>query len=321
MNPAIEAHGLTRRFGPLTAVDNIDLAVEQGRIFGLVGPDGAGKTTTIRMLCGIILPTAGTAIVAGSDVVRETDQLRDRIGYMSQRFGLYGDLTVRENMLLFAELFGVSRAEREARMIDLLRFSRLTEFQNRRAEQLSGGMKQKLALACTLIHRPEVLFLDEPTTGVDPVARREFWKILSGLLQQGTTIFVSTPYMDEAERCGQVGFMVSGRLLAVGTPEELKVHFDQQVIALRGRPRDTARQVALAVPGVSDVQIMGDVLHLYVDDAGQREPQLRVALDQAAVTTLTLRQIKPSMEDVFVSLTRALTPGPSPSGSGEVPDV
>jgi ABC-2 type transport system ATP-binding protein len=304
VNLAIEARGLTRRFGRLTAVNGIDLVVERGRIFGLVGPDGAGKTTTIRMLCGIIRPTAGTATVAGCDVMRQTDRLRDRIGYMSQRFSLYGDLTARENLLLFAELFGVARREREARMADLLRFSRLTGFQNRRADQLSGGMKQKLGLACTLMHRPEVLFLDEPTTGVDPVARREFWKILSDLLQQGTTIFVTTPYMDEAERCSQVAFMANGRILAAGTPEELKTRLDQAVIALRGRPRDAARQVALTLPGVSDVQIMGDVLHLYVDDAGRREPELRAALDQAGVTTLTLRPVKPSMEDVFVSLTK-----------------
>ncbi len=301
---AISTQGLTKRFGEILAVDHIDLAVTKGRIFGLVGPDGAGKTTTIRMLCGIVAPTAGAAVVAGQDVVRYPERVKDRIGYMSQRFSLYGDLTVRENIMLFADLFGVPAQEREPRLKELLAFSRLEPFQNRRAEFLSGGMKQKLALCCTLIHEPEVLFLDEPTTGVDPVSRREFWKILYDLLSRGVTIFVSTPYMDEAERCNAVAFMSQGRLLATGTPDELKAAIGKQVLAVRGTPRKVTRQVALSTPGIEDVQIMGDMLHLIVHDGNAVAAELERALKQENVEIHTLKQVKPSMEDVFLQLTR-----------------
>src|SRR5512132_2966858 len=237
---AIETRGLTKQYRGSTAVDGIDLRAPRGQIYGLVGPDGAGKTTTIRMLCGIIAPTAGQAIVAGYPVLTQPEQVIARIGYMSQKFTLYGDLTVRENLDFFAEMHGVSRQERDTRAVRLLEFSRLAEYQSRRAENLSGGMKQKLALACTLIHRPEVLFLDEPTTGVDPVSRREFWKILYDLLREGVTLFVATPYMDEAERCARVGFLSSGKFLAEGTPEELKRRLVYQIVELRARPRETA---------------------------------------------------------------------------------
>jgi ABC-2 type transport system ATP-binding protein len=222
MEPIIEARGLTRKFGELTAVDHLDLTVARGEIFGLVGPDGAGKTTTLRMLCGLMTPTEGSARVAGHDVDRESQGVKDQIGYMAQRFGLYADLTVEENMLFYGDLFGIVGQERQTLMVDLLRMTRMEEFRGRQAGKLSGGMKQKLALMCTLLHRPQVLFLDEPTNGVDPVSRRDFWMILYQLLKDGITIFMSTAYMDEAERFNRVGLMHKGKLIRCSPPEELK---------------------------------------------------------------------------------------------------
>jgi ABC-2 type transport system ATP-binding protein len=222
MPAVIETRDLTRRFDALTAVDRLNLSVERGEIFGLVGPDGAGKTTTLRMLCGLMNPSEGSASVAGHDVARESQAVKDRIGYMAQRFGLYVDLTVEENMTFYADLFGVLGAEREELTARLLRMTRMEEFRGRQAGRLSGGMKQKLALMCTLLHKPEVLFLDEPTNGVDPVSRRDFWAILYELLKQGITIFMTTAYLDEAERCNRVGLMHKGRLIRLETPEEMK---------------------------------------------------------------------------------------------------
>lgn len=222
MPDVIEIHDLTRRFGALTAVDSLSLRVATGEIFGLVGPDGAGKTTTLRMLCGLMDPTGGRARVAGHDVAREPQAVKDRIGYMAQRFGLYVDLTVQENMEFYGDLFGIVGAEREALMTELLRMTRMEEFRGRQAGRLSGGMKQKLALMCTLLHRPQILFLDEPTNGVDPVSRRDFWAILYRLLKDGITIFMTTAYLDEAERCNRVGLMHKGKLIRCAPPDELK---------------------------------------------------------------------------------------------------
>lgn len=218
----IETRGLTRRFGDLVAVDRLDLRVERGEIFGLVGPDGAGKTTTLRMLCGLMNPSEGSASVAGHDVARESQAVKDRIGYMAQRFGLYGDLTVDENMTFYGDLFGIVGQERAELTDQLLRMTRMEPFRKRQAGRLSGGMKQKLALMCTLLHRPEVLFLDEPTNGVDPVSRRDFWTILYQLLKDGITIFMTTAYLDEAERCNRIGLMHKGRLIRCETPGDLK---------------------------------------------------------------------------------------------------
>ncbi len=218
----IRAENLTRRFGSLTAVDRLNLEVAQGEVFGLVGPDGAGKTTTLRMLTGLMDPTEGHAWVAGHDVARESQAVKDRIGYMAQRFGLYGDLTVEENMVFYADLFGVTGGERNQLMAQLLRMTRMDPFQDRLAAKLSGGMKQKLALMCALLHHPEVLFLDEPTNGVDPVSRRDFWAILHDLVKRGLTVFVTTAYLDEAERCDRVGLMHRGRLIRCDKPAELK---------------------------------------------------------------------------------------------------
>jgi ABC-2 type transport system ATP-binding protein len=218
----IETHGLTRRFDELTAVDHLDLSVDRGEIFGLVGPDGAGKTTTLRMLCGLMNPTEGTAQVAGHDIVRDSQAVKDQIGYMAQRFGLYQDLTVEENMVFYADLFGITSGDRDNLTERLLHMTRMEPFRSRQAGRLSGGMKQKLALMCTLLHRPQILFLDEPTNGVDPVSRRDFWAILYELLKDGITIFMTTAYLDEAERCNRVGLMHKGKLLRCSAPDVMK---------------------------------------------------------------------------------------------------
>src|SRR5215471_20494961 len=222
MDAIIETRDLTRRFGELTAVDHLNLTVCKGEIFGLVGPDGAGKTTTLRMLCGLMDPSEGSARVAGHDAAHESQAVKDRIGYMAQRFGLYQDLTVEENMNFYADLFAITGGEREHLTEKLLRMTRMEPFRARRAGQLSGGVKEKLALMCTLLHKPEILFLDEPTNGVDPVSRRDFWAILYELLQDGITIFMTTAYLDEAERCNRVGLIHKGRLLRCLPPEALK---------------------------------------------------------------------------------------------------
>jgi ABC-2 type transport system ATP-binding protein len=222
MAPIIETHDLTRRFGDITAVDHLNLTVAQGEIFGLVGPDGAGKTTTLRMLCGLVDPSEGSALVAGHDAVREPQAVKDRIGYMAQRFGLYLDLSVQENMDFYADLFGIVGDERATLSERLLSMTRMDSFRSRLAGQLSGGMKQKLALMCTLLHRPQILFLDEPTNGVDPVSRRDFWAILYQLLKDGITILMTTAYLDEAERCNRVGLMHRGKLIRCDSPEALK---------------------------------------------------------------------------------------------------
>jgi ABC-2 type transport system ATP-binding protein len=222
MPPIIETSGLTRSFGGMVAVDHLDLSIGEGEIFGLVGPDGAGKTTTVRMLCTLVNPTGGSARVAGHDVVRESQAVKDEIGYMAQRFGLYSDLTVGENMDFYADLFDIVGEERKRLSAELLHMTRMAPFVDRQAGRLSGGMKQKLALMCTLLHHPRILFLDEPTNGVDPVSRRDFWAILYQLLKDGITVFLTTAYLDEAERCNRVGLMHKGKLVRCDTPEALK---------------------------------------------------------------------------------------------------
>jgi len=304
MEHAIETQELTRLFGETAAVDRLALEVRRPEICGLVGPDGAGKTTTLRMLAGILAPTSGQAQVLGFDVVRQTEEVKARIGYMPQRFSLYADLTVEENLSFFAEIYRVPRQERERRTVELLEFARLSEFRRRRAAYLSGGMKQKLALACTLIHRPQLLLLDEPTTGVDPVARREFWSILYRLLSRGQTILVSTPYMDEADRCSRVGFLSSGRLLTVGTPQELKAAYPYELLELRARPQEQAVALVRQVPGILDVQVFGEALHLVAADARAALEPVRARLRQAGLSLHHIRPVAPTMEDVFMALLR-----------------
>jgi len=310
----IETENLTRQFKKVTAVDGLNLAVARGEIFGLVGPDGAGKTTTIRMLCAIMDPTAGAATVAGFDTVRQSEEIKRRIGYMAQRFNLYGDLSVSENLDFFADVFQVRGRERQERKERLLQFARLTQFRRRRAAHLSGGMQKKLALACTLIHQPEVVFLDEPTTGVDPVSRREFWDILTELHLQGITIFVSTPYMDEAERCSRVGLIYRGRIIVCDEPKEIKGLVGGDLLELRpaeatgagalGRSLHRAEEAVAGLEGVLEVQTYGDLLHVFVDDAARRQAALVAALVAAGLEVADLRQTRPRMEEAFISLVR-----------------
>src|SRR5215831_10153155 len=238
----IQAKNLTRRFADLTAVDHLNLEIAEGEIFGLVGPDGAGKTTTLRLLCGLMDPTEGSVVVAGHEVAKEPDAVKDQIGYMAQRFGLYGDLTVDENMAFYADLFGIIGRERQELTERLLRMARLEPFRKRGAAKLSGGMKQKLALVCTLLHKPRVLFLDEPTNGVDPVSRRDFWMILRELVNTGVTIFVTTAYLDEAERCDRVGLMDRGRLVCCDSPDALRRQMQENWYEVRAGDQRRARE-------------------------------------------------------------------------------
>jgi ABC-2 type transport system ATP-binding protein len=294
----IQAQNLTRKFGDLIAVDHLNLEVNEGEIFGLVGPDGAGKTTTMRLLCGLMDPTEGKAIVAGHDVSRELDQMKDQIGYMAQRFGLYTDLTVAENMAFYADLFGVIGREREELSTRLLRMTRMDPFQNRPAGKLSGGMKQKLALMCTLLHKPRVLFLDEPTNGVDPVSRRDFWAILYQLVRDGLTVFVTTAYLDEAERANRVGFMYHGKLIRCDKPANLKHALDEQVFQVQSTDRRKTIELLEKQPGVLTVQPAGADLHLFLDEKVTSPEKL------AEITPFSYRPILPSLEDVFIALSR-----------------
>lgn len=306
----IEAKNLTRHYKKLEAVRGIDLAVPQGEIFGIVGPDGAGKTTTLQMLTGILTPTAGETRVAGVDVVRETDQLGGKIGYMSEGFTLYGALSVEENMDFFADLYGVPSRVRRERKEQLLHFARLKEARSRRAGNLSGGMKKKLALACTLMYSPQVLFLDEPTTGVDPVSRRDFWKLLHNWMQtsEGLTIFVSTPYMDEAERFDRVALMHQGQFIAIDTPQVLKASLTGEMLDIKAEPQATALQVLKATAGVSHAQVFGERLHLLVATNNGRGSSLNLenTLAAAGVTLLEQRRTEPTLEDVFVASIEAV---------------
>lgn len=311
----IQTAGLSRRFGPVLAVDGLDLAVQRGEIFGLVGPDGAGKTTVLRMLAAIMDPSAGRATVAGFDTARQAAAIKRRIGYMAQQFTLYGDLSVQENLDFYADIFGVRGRQRRDRRERLLHFARLTEFKQRRAGALSGGMKKKLALACALIHQPEILYLDEPTTGVDPVSRREFWDILSDLHVQGVTILVSTPYMDEAERCSRVGLMYQGRLVMCDSPEHIRQEVSGELVELRpaasaaGTPDGIgllrrADAATASLPGVLEVQTYGDLLHIFVDNAALRMPQIADALAAQGIAAAAMRPTQPRMEEAFTSLIR-----------------
>ncbi|MBI5382204.1 MAG: ABC transporter ATP-binding protein [Opitutae bacterium] len=305
---AIRAQGLRRTFGEVVAVDGLDLDVAEGEIFGLVGPDGAGKTTTMRLLTGILTSTAGSAQVAGCDVARDAERLKDHIGYMSQRFGLYPDLTVAENIAFYADIYSVPTAGRAAKIDQLLGFSNLTPFRQRLAGNLSGGMKQKLGLACALIHTPRVLFLDEPTNGVDPVSRRDFWRILYQLVREGVTIFVSTAYLDEAERCNRLALLHQGRLLGVGSPDEIKTLMGGALLEVRtAAPRRTALLLRERLAGAS-VGLFGDRVHVVARDPVAAEAQIRALLAAAGFELLSLRPIQPSLEDVFVSVLAAHEP-------------
>jgi ABC-2 type transport system ATP-binding protein len=321
-NLIIQTKNLTKRFRSLTAVDGLNLELEQGEIFGLVGPDGAGKTTTMRMLAGIMDPSEGEATVAGFDLRKQAERIKSRIGYMAQQFALYGDLSVLENISFFADVYGVRGQTRRQRIDRLLTFARLTEFADRRAGRLSGGMKKKLGLACALIHNPDILYLDEPTTGVDPVSRREFWDILAGLHADKTTVLVNTPYMDEAERCSRVGLMYEGRLIEKGTPAQIKALIPGQLMEFRpvsevvqgvGLLR-LAHRLLNGLPGVLEVQTYGDLMHVFVDDLEQRHPQIEAALAAEQINIENFRQTVPRMEEAFISLIGQLAGGKDLTG-------
>ncbi len=299
---AIRANGLRRTFDELVAVEGLNLDIAEGEIFGLVGPDGAGKTTTMRMLTGLLKPSGGAAEVAGFDVVRHAARLKEHIGYMSQRFGLYPDLTVMENIGFYADIYGVPARDRAEKIDRLLGFSNLTPFRQRLAGNLSGGMKQKLGLACALIHTPRVLFLDEPTNGVDPVSRRDFWRILYQLVRERVTIFVSTAYLDEAERCTRLALLHQGRLLGLGTPDEVKAMMPGSLLEVRTpAPRRTAALLRERLAAAS-VGLFGDRVHVAARDIVATEAAIRALVAAAGFELLSLHPIAPSLEDVFVAV-------------------
>ncbi len=301
----IETKNLRRTFNKTVAVDGLDMTVYKGEIFGLVGPDGAGKTTTLRLLTAIMDPTKGKATVAGFDTVKKAESIKEIIGYMAQSFSLYGDLSIVENINFFADIFGVSSKVRKERIERLLNFARLGAFRKRRAGQLSGGMQKKLGLACTLIHEPEILYLDEPTTGVDPVSRREFWDILTNLHVQGVTIVVSTPYMDEAERCSRIGLMYEGRLIECDTPDAIRQRVPGEVLQVHPDDRLKARAILRESPVVHEVQSYGELLHVFVDSAKTGEKIITGILNEGGVKVLAMRQVEPRVEEAFISLIRS----------------
>ncbi|MFT4110133.1 ABC transporter ATP-binding protein [Propionicimonas sp.] len=303
--PAVRVSGLRRSFGAVVAVDGVDLEVDDGGVFGLLGPDGAGKSTLIRMLATTLAPDAGRAEVFGLSVTGDTAAVRPRIGYMSQRFSMYPDLSVAENMEFFATVRGVSKAVRRERAPRLLEAMGLAEFADRQAQHLSGGMKQKLMLATTLMHEPDLLLLDEPTTGVDPVSRREFWRILAGLHREGKTVLVATPYMDEAERCTQIAFLDAGRIRQAGTPAEIKALVPGTLFEVRTADSRTATRVLAGLPGVLSAHPLGDVVRVLWDGTGRPEPVLAAAgLQDTAIDPIT-----PDMETVFAYLADAQQAG------------
>jgi ABC-2 type transport system ATP-binding protein len=296
----ISLRALTKRFGSVTAVDALSLEIAQGEIFGLVGPDGAGKTTTLRMLAGLVDPTEGSAIVAGFNSTTQTLEVRDRIGYMAQRFGLYGDLTVQENMQFYADLFGMSQSDHDSLSPKLLEMTRMADFVHRPAAKLSGGMKQKLALMCTLLHKPQVLFLDEPTNGVDPVSRRDFWTILHQLVRDGLTLLLTTAYMDEAERCHRVGLLHQGRLLRCDTTAALRQSLASDCYAVETQGGMRAERERLSrIPQVAAARPAGSSLHVFLKPGTSSETIWPTG------SNATVERILPSLEDVFVATVEA----------------
>lgn len=299
MKTSIKIDSLNKSYGSIKAVDNISYEVYEGEMFCLVGPDGAGKTTTIRMLCGLISPDSGTASLLDMILSKNKKEIQNHIGYLSQKFSLYGDLTVDENIEFFAEIHSVNNFEN--RRNELLEFTRLTPFRNRLADKLSGGMKQKLALSCSLIHKPRILFLDEPTTGVDPVSRRDFWTILSSLIKEGITIFMTTPYLDEAERCNRVALMHKGKIISLDTPEKIKASIHKEVVEI------VCTEIRKAYKIIKDnlnneVQIFGDRIKVMVDNYETEFPQVINLLDQNSIEVISHRKTDLSLENVFIYL-------------------
>ena len=301
---SIQTTNLTKRFGSLTAVKNLTLEVKTGEIFGLVGPDASGKTTMLRMLCGILPPDGGEAMVAGCDIRRETESLKEKVGYLPQRFGLYGDLTVLENIHFYADLYQVPKKSRTGRIERLLQFANLKPFGKRKAQDLSGGMKQKLGLICALVHTPEILFLDEPTTGVDPLSRRDFWVILYDLLKEGVTILFSTSYLDEAERCSRIGMIYQGELLIADTPAVVKTQMIGTILELRTENNQRSMRMLEGVESIRGFVLSGDKIHVLVGDPQEGERVIRDVLKAKGMSILDLMAVRPSLEDAFVSMVR-----------------
>jgi ABC-2 type transport system ATP-binding protein len=298
----LEARDLSKDFGPVAAVRGLTLEIETGTVFGLIGPDGAGKSTLLRLLIGLLRPTRGTITLAGIDVVSHPSRIKDLIGYMPQHFSLYGDLTVAENLKFFADLYGVGQAAFTRRKDELLRFSALGPFQDRLARQLSGGMQKKLALACNLFHTPRLLFLDEPTTGVDPVSRRELWDLLGRIHADGVTIVMTTPYMDEAARCGKVGLMFEGRILAADTPRAIIAAMADEIVELAA-PVASALQALRGCPGVRSAHPFGDTVHVVLK-RGDALEGVRAHLRESGLPVRSLKPITPSFEDAFLALSQ-----------------
>jgi len=299
MESIIEIKNLSKSYNDILAVNNVSYNVAKGEMFGLVGPDGAGKTTTIRTLCGLLIPDGGEIEVLGYNLLKERKKIQNKIGYLSQKFSLYGDLTVDENIEFFADIHGVK--DYENRRNELLEFTRLTPFKDRLAEKLSGGMKQKLALACSLIHKPQIIFLDEPTTGVDPVSRRDFWKILSNLLKEGITIFMSTPYLDEAERCNRVALMSNGKIISLDTPQKIKASLEKDVIEIVcTKIREAYKLVQQNFS--YEIQMFGDRINIIVDEYETDYKRIEKLLSHNSIEILNHRLITPSLENVFIHL-------------------
>ncbi|MGE5365095.1 MAG: ATP-binding cassette domain-containing protein [Bacteroidota bacterium] len=299
MNKSIIIDNISKSYAEVKAVRGISLEVNEGEMFGLVGPDGAGKTTTIRMLCGLLKPDDGSASILDMDLKKEKAGIKKQIGYLSQKFSLYGDLTVDENIEFFADIHGVRNFKE--RRTQLLEFTRLTSFRSRLADRLSGGMKQKLALACTLIHKPRIIFLDEPTTGVDPVSRRDFWKILSELQKEGITIFMSTPYLDEAERCNRVAMMNEGRIISLDTPQNIRNSLDKEIVEVVCTPARKAYRIVRERTEF-EAQLFGDRLHIVVGDSTGDMKLLTNLFSDEDITVTGMRTVTPSLENVFIHL-------------------
>jgi len=299
MESIIKIKDLKKSYGDVEAVCGVTYEVGKGEMFGLVGPDGAGKTTTIRILCGLLNPDSGEALTFDKNITKNRKEIQNQVGYLSQKFSLYGDLTVDENIEFFADIHGVKNFEE--RRNESLEFTRLTPFRERLADNLSGGMKQKLALACSLIHRPKILYLDEPTTGVDPVSRRDFWKILSSLLKEGITIFMTTPYLDEAERCNRVALMHNGKIISLDTPQKIKESINKDVIEI---VCNNARQAQRLVKENTnyEVQMFGDRVNVMVGSYENEYKSLENLLEKNGIDIISHRQVSASLENVFIYL-------------------
>jgi len=314
---AVTVSNLTRKFGDFVAVDNVSFSVPRGEIFGFLGPNGAGKSTTIRMLCGIIEPTAGAGAVAGYDIRTQSEQIKARIGYMSQKFSLYEDLTVAENIEFYAGVYGLSPARFRERKEWILRMADLRERENRLTGELAMGWKQRLALGCAVVHEPEILFLDEPTAGVDPVSRRNFWELIYDVAGRGVTVFVTTHYMDEAEHCDRLALIYSGKLIAIGSSAELKARFTAgALLEVAAQPVMQALEALRADPRVRDVAVFGRNLHVVMPELAEAAAQVREMLSGAGVSVIAVEPIVPSLEDVFVALVEQADRAAAASGTG-----